>query len=647
MTSEAIVIGVNQYEHLQPLAYAQQDAKAVAAFLKAEAKFDHVYYFAEDAAPINGVSMQPTQNNLRRILETRVAKRGLGDGDNFWFFFSGHGMRDGERDFLMPIDGYAENVAASGISTAQVSEWLRGSGADNVVMILDACRSGGRKDGKGIGDETREGCRQTGVISLFSCSPNQFSYELPTYEQGAFTKVLLEGLGVQGACATVARLDEYLTRRVPEVVRECLGAGVNQYPYSIAEPINKSHLILMPQHSRPEDLNALKMDALRAEKAGNLRLALQCWLRVNIASRGLDNEALDEIFELRLKLRQSPPIAQPKADPQSEVPLLKGDLGGSPPLPPTIDRSAPEVAIPLAPLKRGDRSGETIGLPTFKFQYATIDDQLNIQKHDGTAHYFRETINGVDLDLVQIPAGSFDMGSDEEEAEKPIHRVTVPEFFMGKYPVTRAQWKVVAQLKQKNRELCELYDLYADLSPFRGDDLPVEGISWNDAVEFCDRLSEHTGNHYRLPSEAEWEYACRAGTTTPFHFGATIDTSIANYDGTSTYGKGKKGEYRRQTTPVGSFPANAWGLFDCHGNVWEFCADNWHNNYNGAPTDSSAWTKHGNTEYPMARGGSWFNNPVNARSSQRYYCYPRVYLTNPCGFRVVLSGFSGFPRTPR
>ena len=329
MTSEAIVIGVNKYQHLQPLDYAQQDAKAMAAFLKTEAKFDHVYYFAEDAEPINGVSMQPTQNNLRRILQTRVAKRGLGDGDNFWFFFSGHGMRDGERDFLMPIDGYAEDVAASGISTAQVSEWLRGCGADNVVMILDACRNGGRKDGKGIGDETREDCRQTGVISLFSCSPNQFSYELPQYQQGAFTKALLEGLGTQGACATVARLDEYLKRRVPEVVRECLGDRVNQFPYSIAEPINKSHLILMPQHSRPEDLNALKMDAFRAQFAGDLRSAYRCWLRVNIASRGMDMEAIDAIVDLKPKLSQVQTVVERRiVPPTTEVPP-KGDLGES------------------------------------------------------------------------------------------------------------------------------------------------------------------------------------------------------------------------------------------------------------------------------------------------------------------------------
>jgi uncharacterized caspase-like protein len=354
MTSEAIVIGINKYVHLQHLDYAQNDARAVKAFLETEAMFDHVYYFAEDAESVNGISMQPTQNNLRRIMETRLAKRGLGDGDNFWFFFSGHGMRDGERDFLMPIDGYAENVASSGISTADVSKWLRECGADNVVMMLDACRKGGIKDGKGIGDETGEECKQTGVISLFSCSPNQFSYELPRYEQGAFTKVLLEGLGVQGACATVARLDEYLKRRVPELVRDCLGDGVNQYPYSIAEPINKAHLILMPNHARPEDLTTLKMDALRAEKTGNLRLALQCWLRVNIASRGLDNEALDEIFELRLKLQQADTtLTNPNSTQTTEVPPSKGDLGESKPPPSVIP------AMPKAPTAKPPTKAET------------------------------------------------------------------------------------------------------------------------------------------------------------------------------------------------------------------------------------------------------------------------------------------------
>jgi uncharacterized caspase-like protein len=298
MTNEAIVIGVNKYEFLQPLDYARQDALAMKTFLEMEAKFDRVYYFAEDAPPVNGVSMKPTRNNLRRVMRDTFAKPFMGDGDNFWFFFSGHGIRYEERDFLMLIDGDPDDVAESGISTAQVSEWLRGCGADNVVMILDACRSGGRKDGKGIGDETREGCRQTGVISLFSCSPNQFSYELPQYQQGAFTKVLLEGLGAEGACATVARLDEYLKRRVPEVVCECLGHKVKQFPYTIAEPISRSNLILMPQHSNPSDIATLKNDAYREERNQDWKSAKRLWIRINGATAGQDMDAINSLQNL-------------------------------------------------------------------------------------------------------------------------------------------------------------------------------------------------------------------------------------------------------------------------------------------------------------------------------------------------------------
>ena len=143
--------------------------------------------------------------------------------------------------------------------------------------------------------------------------------------------------------------------------------------------------------------------------------------------------------------------------------------------------------------------------------------------------YFSESLSSnVTLDMVLIPGGSFMMGTPEgeegsSEAEKPQHQVSIPAFFMAKYPVTQAQWRVVAALPQINQELD------ADPSRFKGDDQPVEQVSWRDATEFCARLSQKTGKPYRLPSEAEWEYACRAGTTTPFHFGETITTQLANY----------------------------------------------------------------------------------------------------------------------
>jgi formylglycine-generating enzyme required for sulfatase activity len=174
---------------------------------------------------------------------------------------------------------------------------------------------------------------------------------------------------------------------------------------------------------------------------------------------------------------------------------------------------------------------------------------------------------------------------------------------------------------------------------------PVECVNWFKAVEFCKRLSRLTGRNYRLPSEAEWEYACRAGTTTPFHFGETINTELANYRGTDnkehnwsgSYGDGPKGEYRKQTTPVGQFPANAFGLYDMHGNVWEWCADELHDNYAGAPTDGSIWLN-GNKDKSPLRGGSWANIPLTCRSAFRVIFYRRVVLNFNTGFRVVCDG---------
>jgi formylglycine-generating enzyme required for sulfatase activity len=158
-------------------------------------------------------------------------------------------------------------------------------------------------------------------------------------------------------------------------------------------------------------------------------------------------------------------------------------------------------------------------------------------------------------------------------------------------------------------------------------------VRWNDAIEFCQRLSKLTGQVYRLPSEAEWEYACRAGTTTPFHFGETISTDLANYNGDYVYGEGVKGINQGKTTLVGSFKmANAFGLYDMHGNVWEWCQDTWHGNYVGAPTDGSAWTDENDNNYHLLRGGSWILIPQICRSAYRVHIN---YRDGNVGFRVV------------
>ncbi len=299
---------------------------------------------------------------------------------------------------------------------------------------------------------------------------------------------------------------------------------------------------------------------------------------------------------------------------------------------------------------------------TFEFDVLTVNAQgQEINREKRQASYYTEDLgDGITLEMVAIPGGKFMMGSPEGERsqrEKPQHEVTVQPFFMGKYPVTQVQWRSVAALSRVNR------DLNPDPSHFKGNNRPVDQVSWDDVVEFCARLSIRTGRQYLLPSEAEWEYACRAETTTPFHFGKTITDKLANYYATNTFAKEAQGENRRETTPVDAFPPNAFGLYDMHGNVWEWCADVWHDNYQGAPTDGSAWindnkewntgisSRHSslwkNIRVPkdnenknhlrLLRGGSWRNSPAYCRSANRYWDYPVVRNYNN-GFRVVCGG---------
>lgn len=307
----AIVIGINQYRFLQPLKYAKRDAETMHSFLMQEAKFDRLFLFTDDSPAVSGKPTEPFRANLLRVLRQIFAMPFMKDGDNFWFFFSGHGIRHNEQDYLMPLDGDPEDVANTGISTNTITNYLRSCGADNAVMILDACRSGGKKSGEGIGRQTEAEARQTGVISIFSCSPDQYSYELEAIEQGAFTYCLLEGLGIRGRCATVERLNQYLENRVPTLVSENLGR-VRQTPYTIAEPLNRSHLILMPQHASLSDIATLKNDAYRAQMRQDWDLAQRLWIRVNAAALGQDVEVIEALQNLGIQRYIKTVLHQPE-----------------------------------------------------------------------------------------------------------------------------------------------------------------------------------------------------------------------------------------------------------------------------------------------------------------------------------------------
>jgi uncharacterized caspase-like protein len=307
--NRAISIGINKYEFLQPLKYAKRDAHLMQEFLVKEAGFKQVLFFSDDSPDYTGKSTRPSFVNLKRVLRTMFEKPFMADGDNFWFFFSGHGRPHNGCDYLMACDSDPEDVENTAISINYVTERLRRCGADNVILILDACRDIGSKSGEGIYGQTAQVAREKGIVTFFSCRPNQLSYEIDALKHGAFTKALLDGLS-SPECATVGQLKHYLSSRVPELIREHKGKEVQQTPITIAEPDTKSHLIILPQHANHNDIYALKIDAFQAEVEKKFELAEQLWIRVFAASLGKDMYAIQAIKRIDRLQRENQALSQ-------------------------------------------------------------------------------------------------------------------------------------------------------------------------------------------------------------------------------------------------------------------------------------------------------------------------------------------------
>jgi formylglycine-generating enzyme required for sulfatase activity/uncharacterized caspase-like protein len=650
----AISIGINQYDNLQALNFAKRDAEAMAAWFREEAKFDQVFLFTEDSPHINTsppIPTQPTFGGLRGFLRRQFEQPLLEPEDNLWFFFAGHGMRHADKDYLMLADSDPGDIEHTAISVEYITERLRRSRADNVVLLLDACREESSRSGLGIGEEKHQG-----VITFYSCAANQKSWEIAELRHGSFTHTLLTGLRLHGEanCATVERLDRYLNSAVPQLNTRYQKEIQN--PYLKAEPPYKMYYILLEQSATMRDVKSLKLQASLSENSGNFELAEQIWIRVLGVSRA-DSDAISAIQRIAIKNNNSTPETIPQ-------PIVNYKSPGSSRGEDTMSQT--QILEPAENIKENNANSSRIGkeifldliknrrqfliyiglggtglltafglkeifkipkLLTFPFTTKTVNEKgeiVNQENHQ--AKYFKEDLgNGITLEMVQIPGGSFMMGSPESEkdrstdgSESPQHEVNVPGFSMGKFVVTQEQYQ---QIMGNNP------------SSSKGAKRPVEQVSWNDAKKFCGKLTKNTGREYRLPSEAEWEYACRAGTTTPFHFGETITTELANYDGTDPYASEPKGKYLQKTTDVDSFTPNAFGLYNMHGNVWEWCQDDLHNDYTDAPTNGSAWTSQ-SVSLKQMRGGSWYDVPGDCRSaSRRNYDLDGNHET--IGFRVV------------
>ena len=271
-----------------------------------------------------------------------------------------------------------------------------------------------------------------------------------------------------------------------------------------------------------------------------------------------------------------------------------------------------------------------------RFETVFVNDNAEIiEQQQKEVFCYTVDINGVSLEMVYVPAGNFAMGGIPHSGNQPayqlvqpIHLVTLESFFIGKYHVTQKQYLAL---------------MGTNPAYFKGNDRhPVEEVSWQDAMEFCRRLSELTNKNFTLPSESQWEYACRAGTDTNFYFGREINSELVNFDNL-TNDKYARGRSICRTTPVGIYPPNSWCLYDMHGNVRDWCLDTYHHGYIGAPSDGSAWLEVDRNDYNNRdswnyhsfRGGSWNDTGEMCASYQRGFIANNSH-TRQNGFRVCM-----------
>ncbi len=263
-------------------------------------------------------------------------------------------------------------------------------------------------------------------------------------------------------------------------------------------------------------------------------------------------------------------------------------------------------------------------MKTIEFETSTLNEKGEvIARTRHAAEQFTEDLgNGISLEMLVIPSGTFKMGSPHNTSspdEHPQHFVAIKSFLLGKFLITQAQWKVILGKLPPCR--------------FKGDNLPVDRVSWEDAQTFCQQLSKKAKQKYELPSETQWEYACRAGTTSPFSFGETITIDVVNFNGEHSFRAEPRGRYIHVTTAGGTFPPNAFGLYDMHGNLWEWCADNWLDDYSSSPRDGSSYQNKDSRDR-VARGGSWHEPPGLCRSAARIK-FLQSDVEEFIGFRVV------------
>ena len=606
----ALVLGNGAYAD-SPLENPANDARGMAVSLR-ELGFEVITDVDKDLT------------GMRRLIRTFGER--LRGSSVALFFFAGHGVQVNGVNYLIPIGHQIEreaDVRLEAVSADDVLAQMEEAGTGVNLMILDACRDNPfrslrRSQGqRGLALVTAP----SGTLIAYATAPGNTAADGKGRPNSPYTTNLLQhirtpGLKIEDFFKRVRRGVEDLTQRKQTPWEASSLRG----DFYFAAPLPEPPVNPLPGYSGEQSL----------------------WRFIETSSAPQDFRDYLQQYPngehsaaARVKLRQLEAAAS-----ANTAPVTNPNPTSAPPPKPT-PTPTPTPAIAYAKV-----GGPSVRLVAMPFTTAEVDIRGTVRKFAGqpAQGFVEELGNGVKLELVELAGGSFWMGSTKAEIdaafadykryfnsatiysftdEAPRHLVTLADFYMGRYEVTQAQWKAM---------MGKLPDV-----GFKGDDLPVERVSWIDAFEFCKKLSAKTGREYRLPSEAEWEFAARAGALTPFAFGTTITPEIANYNGNYPYGNAAKGVYREKTLLVGGLGvANAWGLYDLHGNVWEWCQDVWHDSYQGAPTDGSAWLSGGDPRRRVLRGGSWDYDGRYCRAAVRYRYDPgeRNYYV---GLRVVTS----------
>ena len=686
MKKLALLIGVSEYKPgLAQLPAALADIAALERVLK-----DPEMGGFDEVRPLANPDVQKMRLEIGRLF-SRAGK----DDSLVMLYFSGHGIKcdDTGTLYFATADTETAEFRFTALESEFVHRVMNNCRCKRQVIILDCCFSGAfdpslqAKDDGSVDLRTQLGAQ--GRVVLTSSSSTEYSFEQPgaNGQPGAslsiYTRYLVEGIetgangGNENGYVSIHELHEYARKKVmaiaPKMTPKIItlkdeGFDIYLTKVPVGDPVSKyweiaskyiingvvspvgrvildqwiQRLGLTPQQASEIEAKARRPFELRLENLQKYRQILIEQIKFRYPFNQEDRKNFNDVQRsFGLTDEDIRPIHQEEEDrarkAQEAAPSARKDDASAAAKAEAERREEEERARKARIESAAKQAPPLIQITIDRGAIVRVGNHWQTKTESITrAGHRQELTKEIAITTLHIPAGEFQMGSSDKEvdrstSEAPQHRVQLQSFFLGQTPVTQAQWKLVAGWPKL------AVDLNPQPSRFKGANRPVEQVSWEEAMEFCRRLSQRTELSYTLPSEAQWEYACRAGTTTPFAFGDTLTPDLANYDGNYTYGSGPKGTYREKTTDVGSFLANAWGLQDMHGNVWEWCLDHWHENYQGAPSDGTPWVNGGDEALRLLRGGSWINDPGLCRSAFRNWWH-QVSRLNNVGFRLC-----GFP----